>query len=58
MQANLSIILPDGRTLGYAEYGDSLGYPILYFPGFPCCHIEARKFHSFALANHIRIIVL
>ena len=27
------IILSDGRVLGYAEYGDSLGFPMFYFHG-------------------------
>ena len=27
------IILSDGRVLGYAEYGDSLGFPVFYFHG-------------------------
>ena len=27
--------LPDGRSLGYAEYGDPRGRPILFFPGAP-----------------------
>jgi pimeloyl-ACP methyl ester carboxylesterase len=27
--------LPDGRYLGYAEYGDPSGKPVLYFPGVP-----------------------
>jgi pimeloyl-ACP methyl ester carboxylesterase len=27
--------LPDGRSLGYAEYGDPAGKPVLYFPGAP-----------------------
>ena len=27
--------LPDGRALGYAEYGDLTGRPVLFFPGAP-----------------------
>ena len=27
--------LPDGRALGYAEYGDPAGRPVLFFPGAP-----------------------
>jgi pimeloyl-ACP methyl ester carboxylesterase len=27
--------LPDGRSLGYAEYGDPSGKPVLFFPGTP-----------------------
>jgi pimeloyl-ACP methyl ester carboxylesterase len=29
------IRLSDGRTLGYAEYGDAAGRPVLFFPGTP-----------------------
>lgn len=29
------ITLPDGRTLGYATYGDTSGYPVLAFHGTP-----------------------
>lgn len=36
-----TIILPDGRTLGFAEYGDPSGRPILFFPGTP----SGRLFH-------------
>jgi pimeloyl-ACP methyl ester carboxylesterase len=31
----LSITLKHGRRLGYAEYGDPHGKPVLYFPGTP-----------------------
>lgn len=56
VKEDLSIILDDGRKLGYAEYGDPKGHPILYFPGFPCCRIEGRRFHDFAASNDQRII--
>ena len=58
MKEDLSIILNDGRKLGYAEYGNPKGHPILYFPGFPCCRIEARKFHDFAASSDQRIICI
>jgi pimeloyl-ACP methyl ester carboxylesterase len=35
MTSNNQIRLPDGRALGYAEYGDPKGRPILFFPGAP-----------------------
>jgi len=31
----MRVILVDGRALGYAEYGDPSGKPVLYFPGTP-----------------------
>ena len=30
-----TIQLKDGRTLGYAEYGDPKGKPIFFFHGWP-----------------------
>lgn len=36
--------LADGRTIGYAEYGDPSGAPILYFHGWPGNHHEWRLF--------------
>jgi pimeloyl-ACP methyl ester carboxylesterase len=35
------ITLKDGRTLGFAEYGDSNGKPVLEFHGWPSCRLEA-----------------
>lgn len=32
--------LRDGRTLGYAEFGDPRGRPILYFHGFPTSRLD------------------
>src|SRR3990167_4594035 len=51
-----TIILPDGRLLGFAEYGDPSGAPILYFHGFPGSRLEAQRFHERALAHHYRLI--
>ena len=30
-----TIVLIEGRRLGYAQYGDLQGKPLLYFPGTP-----------------------
>ena len=41
-QENQSILLPDGRRLGYAEYGEPNGRPVLFFHGAPGSrHIHA-----------------
>jgi pimeloyl-ACP methyl ester carboxylesterase len=37
---DLSIRLPDGRRLGYAEYGDPAGKPVLHFHGTPDSRLE------------------
>ncbi|MFM2045649.1 MAG: hypothetical protein RLY86_4225 [Pseudomonadota bacterium] len=35
------VTLPDGRRLGYAEYGDPAGPVIVYLHGYPNCRREA-----------------
>ena len=35
------IVLKDGRILGFAEYGDPNGEPVLEFHGWPSCRLEA-----------------
>jgi pimeloyl-ACP methyl ester carboxylesterase len=36
----LTIKLKDGRTLGYAEYGDPEGKPVFHFNGYPGSRLE------------------
>jgi pimeloyl-ACP methyl ester carboxylesterase len=36
------IKLPDGRQLGYADYGDPAGWPLMFFHGTPGSRIMAR----------------
>jgi pimeloyl-ACP methyl ester carboxylesterase len=38
------VILKDGRTLGYAEYGDPNGEPVLEFHGIPGSRLEAWNY--------------
>lgn len=52
----LSMTLPDGRQLGYAEYGDPTGKPIFYFHGFPGSRLEAGHLQKIALSNLYRLI--
>jgi len=35
-----ALTLPDGRKLGYAEFGQPDGYPVLYFHGSPGSRLE------------------
>lgn len=37
---NEQIKLPDGRILGYAEYGSPEGIPVFYFHGFPSSRLD------------------
>jgi pimeloyl-ACP methyl ester carboxylesterase len=48
--------LPDGRNLGYAEYGDGRGLPVFYFHGFPGSRLEARLAEEKAASHGIRLI--
>ena len=53
-----TVILPDNRTLGYAEYGSPNGTPLLYFHGFPSSRLEAYSIHSIASRLGIRVLSL
>lgn len=50
------ITLSDGRILGYAEYGDSLGYPIFYFHGGQESRLSSIFMDSTARELGVRII--
>ena len=53
---DLTITLPDGRRLGYAEYGDPSGAPILGFHGTPGSRLMFSLAHPVALDLGIRLI--
>lgn len=53
---HLTVVLTDGRQLGYAEYGDPNGKPIFYFHGLPGSRLDASYLHHAALINHYRLI--
>lgn len=48
--------LSDGRTLGFAEFGDPHGKPVFYFHGFPGSRLEAQVAAELASQNRARII--
>jgi pimeloyl-ACP methyl ester carboxylesterase len=48
--------LRDGRTLGYAEYGDPAGSPLLYFHGHPGSRLEAAFLATAAHRAQIRLV--
>ncbi len=51
------LLLPDGRTLTFAEYGPATGYPVLYFHGSPSSRLEPLFFHADLLERYqLRII--
>lgn len=52
------IDLPDGRKLGYAEYGAPNGKPIFALHGMPGSRVEGAFFHKTALKYNARIIYI
>jgi pimeloyl-ACP methyl ester carboxylesterase len=53
-----TLALPDGRRLGYAEYGDPDGEPGFYFHGHPGSRFEAQLADQAAKEKSIRIVAL
>lgn len=53
-----TIRLRDGRRLGYAEWGDRGGLPLLYFHGWPGSRLEGRLGDEAARATGVRVIAL
>jgi pimeloyl-ACP methyl ester carboxylesterase len=49
-------LLPDGRSLGWAEYGHRNGFPLVYFPSEGSSRLEARLLHESALSAGFRLI--
>lgn len=50
------LTLADGRTLGFAEYGDPAGDPIIYFHGHPGSRLEAALLDEPAIRCGVRLI--
>lgn len=50
--------LPDGRKLGYADYGDPNGKPILYQHGTPGSRMEATRYHALGKELGLRVVSL
>ncbi|CBF82127.1 hypothetical protein AN5308.2 [Aspergillus nidulans FGSC A4] len=50
------LTLQDRRTLGYAEYGNPKGFPLLYLHGFPSSRLEGSAFDDIAWRRNLRII--
>ncbi|KAI0965766.1 Alpha/Beta hydrolase protein [Xylaria arbuscula] len=48
--------LPDGRVLGFAEYGSPTGKPVFFFHGFPSSRLEAEGILKLAYRPDLRII--
>ncbi|KAI3320137.1 alpha/beta hydrolase [Xylariaceae sp. AK1471] len=48
--------LPDGRVLGFAEYGSPMGKPVFFFHGFPSSRLEAASIFELIHRQDLRII--
>jgi pimeloyl-ACP methyl ester carboxylesterase len=53
-----AISLPDGRTLGFAEYGDPSGRPVFFFPGTPSGRLFHHPDESIALSLGARVFAI
>jgi pimeloyl-ACP methyl ester carboxylesterase len=53
-----TIRLRDGRRLGYAEWGDAGGRPLLYFHGWPGSRVEGHLASEVARAKGFRLIAI
>jgi pimeloyl-ACP methyl ester carboxylesterase len=53
-----TILVRDGRRLGYAEWGEPGGRPLLYFHGWPGSRVEGRLADEAARARNIRLIAI
>jgi pimeloyl-ACP methyl ester carboxylesterase len=56
--ADQTIQLRDGRRLGYAEWGDRAGRPLLYFHGWPGSRLEGRLGDEAAKDRGVRLIAI
>jgi pimeloyl-ACP methyl ester carboxylesterase len=53
---NQHVVLPDGRKLGFAEYGPPAGRPVLYFHGWPSSRLEAQAVVNVLDEFNLRVI--
>jgi hypothetical protein len=51
-----TLLLPDGRKLGYAQYGSQTGRAVLYVHGHPGSRLEGAHLHDLGLKLGARII--
>ena len=56
--SSATVTLPDGRKLGYAQYGALNGIPIFYLHGFPGSRLEAAIWEEQAKQMNARIIAI
>ena len=55
---NQQLRLPDGRRLGYNEYGPPDGAPLFYFHGAPTARLEFELYGSEILLQSLQVRVI
>jgi pimeloyl-ACP methyl ester carboxylesterase len=55
---NQTVKLADGRTLGFAEYGDPSGRPVFFFPGTPSGRLFHHPDESIAVSVAARVLTI
>lgn len=56
LENNRQLTLADGRVLGYAEYGDPSGRPLVYLHGFPGSRLAGAILDGAAGALGVRVL--
>ena len=51
-----TLYLPDGRRLGYLEYGDPNGFAVFFCHGMPGSRFQCPRDEAFAAAQGVRVI--
>jgi pimeloyl-ACP methyl ester carboxylesterase len=55
-QTERSLTLPDGRSLGYAEWGDPDGSPVMVIHGTPGCRLNRHPSNELMASTGARVI--
>ncbi|MCJ1254051.1 hypothetical protein MMC24_001865 [Lignoscripta atroalba] len=58
INSSATLSLPDGRKLGYAQYGLQTGHAIIYLHGLPGSRMEAAFLDTIAVRLEVRIIAV
>ena len=56
MKEDQQVSLPDGRKIGYGDYGDPQGEPVFFFHGWPSSRFHGKMLHEGGLERRLRII--
>jgi alpha/beta hydrolase fold len=55
-ETSSTLTLPDGRKLGYAQYGSQTGRPVILLHGLACSRFDAAYFHEVGQQLDARVI--